>query len=173
VSRRTGGGDVSGTAALFVLYLGGAVGTVAGGRLATRHGRITVVKWSYALTILAVAGVVFVPGPLLYVFVALTSAGLYVPFSLHITLGQDYLPHRVGIAGGVTLGLAVSIGGIASPLIGAVADTTSLQTALAPLIALPALGWLLLRTLNEPKMPDAATDRPPAATQPEPADPSA
>ncbi|WP_371786127.1 MFS transporter [Streptosporangium subroseum] len=174
VSRRTGGGDVSGTAALFVLYLGGAVGTVAGGKLATRHGRIPVVKWSYALTVLAVAGVVFVPGPLLYVFVALTSAGLYVPFSLHITLGQDYLPHRVGVAGGVTLGLAVSIGGIASPLIGAVADATSLQTALAPLIALPALGWLLLRTLNEPKMPDTATGQPPAATQPEPvADPSA
>ncbi|WP_204358981.1 hypothetical protein [Streptosporangium sp. 'caverna'] len=79
----------------------------------------------------------------------------------------------MGVAGGVTLGLAVSIGGIASPLIGAVADTTSLQTALAPLIALPALGWLLLRTLNEPKMPDAATDQPPVATQPEPvADPS-
>lgn len=29
--QRTGGGDVAGTAALFVLYLGGAVGTVAGG----------------------------------------------------------------------------------------------------------------------------------------------
>jgi hypothetical protein len=52
--------------------------------------------------------VVLVPGPLLYVFVALTSAGLYVPFSLHITLGQDYLPQRAGITGGVTLGLAVT-----------------------------------------------------------------
>ncbi|MFI9582366.1 MFS transporter [Streptomyces sp. NPDC052236] len=154
VRQRTGGGEVSGMAALFVLYLGGAVGTVAGGKFATRHGRIPVVQWSYALTVLAVAGVVFVPGPLLYVFVALTSAGLYVPFSLHITLGQDYLPQRVGTAGGVTLGLTVSIGGIATPLIGALADAASLRTALAPLIALPAVGWLLLRTLKEPEMPD-------------------
>ncbi|GAA3820728.1 MFS transporter [Sphaerisporangium flaviroseum] len=168
-SRRTGAGDFSGTAALFVLYLGGAVGTVAGGKLATRHGRIPVVQWSYALTILAVAGVVFVPGPLLYVFVALTSAGLYVPFSLHITLGQDYLPQRVATASGVTLGLAVSAGGIVSPLIGAVADATSLQTALAPLIALPALGWLLLRTLNEPDMLHSATGQPPPSPQPDPA----
>ncbi|WP_373303511.1 MFS transporter [Streptomyces cinnamoneus] len=150
VRQRTGGGDVAGTAALFVLYLGGAVGTVAGGRLATRFGRIPVVQWSYALTVIAVAGVVFVPGPPLYLFVALTSAGLYVPFSLHVTLGQDYLPRRVGTAGGVTLGLTVSIGGIASPLLGALADATSLQTALAPLTVLPALGWLLLRTLHEP-----------------------
>jgi FSR family fosmidomycin resistance protein-like MFS transporter len=155
VRQRTGGTEVAGTAALFVLYLGGAVGTVAGGKLATRHGRIPVVQWSYALTVLAVAGVVFVPGPLLYVCVALTSAGLYVPFSLHITLGQDYLPQRVGTAGGVTLGLTVSIGGLATPLIGALADAASLRTALAPLIALPALGWLLLRTLKEPEIPDA------------------
>ncbi|MBZ6477190.1 MFS transporter [Streptomyces griseocarneus] len=148
--QRTGGGDLSGTAALFVLYLGGAVGTVAGGKLATRYGRIRVVRWSYALTVLAVAGVVHVPGPPLYLFVALTSAGLYVPFSLHITLGQDYLPRRMGTASGVTMGLAVSVGGLAGPAIGAMADATSLQTALTPLIALPALAWLLLRTLHEP-----------------------
>ncbi|MEV6109579.1 MFS transporter [Streptomyces sp. NPDC051940] len=148
--ERTGGGQGAGTAALFVLYAGGAVGTVAGGRLAARFGRTAVVRWSYALTVPAVAGVVLVPGPALYVFVALTSAGLYVPFSLHITLGQDYLPGRPGTASGVTLGLAVSVGGLAGPLIGAAADAWSLQAALAPLIALPAAGWLLLRTLHEP-----------------------
>lgn len=153
VRDRTHGGEFAGTAALFVLYVGGAVGTVAGGRLATRYGRVTVVRWSYALSVLAVAGVVLVPGPLLYLFVALTSAGLYVPFSLHITLGQDYLPRRPGTAGGVTLGLTVSVGGLASPAIGALADTASLQTALAPLIALPAVGWLLLRPLREPAVP--------------------
>ncbi|MFB7372479.1 MFS transporter [Streptomyces sp. NPDC056222] len=160
--QRTGGGEVSGTAALFVLYLGGAVGTVAGGRLATRYRRITVVRWSYALTVLAVAGVVLVPGPSLYAFVALTSAGLYVPFSLHVTLGQDYLPRRMGTAGGVTLGLTVSIGGLAAPFVGAVADAASLQTALAPLIALPALGWVLLRTLREPEPPALPAPPPPA-----------
>ncbi|WP_406206106.1 MFS transporter [Streptomyces decoyicus] len=158
--QRTGGGDVAGTAALFVLYLGGAVGTVAGGRLATRYGRIAVVRWSYALTLPAVAGTVLVPGPLLYLFIALTSAGLYVPFSLHVTLGQDYLPRHVGTAGGVTLGLTVSVGGLASPLIGAAADATSLQTALTPLIAFPALGWLLVRTLHEPDMPEATAPAP-------------
>ncbi|GAA2094776.1 MFS transporter [Streptomyces albiaxialis] len=155
VRERTGGGEVAGTVALFVLYAGGAVGTVAGGRLATRFGRLPVVRWSYALTVLAVAGIALVPGPLLYGCVALTSAGLYVPFSLHVTLGQDYLPTRVGTAGGVTLGLTVSIGGVASPLVGVLADATSLRVALAPLIALPAVGWFLLRTLREPAVPES------------------
>jgi FSR family fosmidomycin resistance protein-like MFS transporter len=154
--QRTGGGSLAGTAALFVLYAGSAAGTLAGGKLATRYGRLPVVRWSYALTVPAVAGVVLAPGPLLYPFIALTSAGLYVPFSLHITLGQDYLPRHVGTASGVTLGLAVSVGGIASPVLGAIADATSLRTALLPLIALPAVGLVLLRTLREPGMAPAA-----------------
>ncbi|MEV0966521.1 MULTISPECIES: MFS transporter [unclassified Streptomyces] len=153
VRVRTGGGMAAGTAALFVLYLGGAVGTVLGGRLADRWDRVTVVRWSYLLTVLAVAGLVFVPGPAVYLFVALVSAGLYIPFSLQVTLGQDYLPNRVGTASGITLGLTISIGGLFSPLIGRLADATSLQTALMPLIALPALAWLLFRTLAEPAMP--------------------
>jgi MFS transporter, FSR family, fosmidomycin resistance protein len=160
--QQVGGGSATGTAALFVLYIGGAVGTIAGGSLATRFGRLAVTRWSYALTTAAVAGVVLVPGPLLFVFVALVSAGLYTPFSLHITLGQDYLPQHVGTASGVTLGLTVSIGGLAGPAVGALADATSLQTALAPLIALPAVGWLLLRTLREPAMANTgpSTDNP-------------
>ncbi|MFG2139688.1 MFS transporter [Streptomyces sp. NPDC048650] len=154
VQQRTGGGTAAGTAALLVLYLGGAVGTVVGGDLAGRWDRVTVVRGSYLVSVAAVAGVVFVPGPAVHLFVALTSAGLYIPFSLQVTLGQDYLPTRVGTAGGITLGLTVSIGGLVSPLIGKVADATSLQTALAPLILMPALSWLLFRTLPEPPAPE-------------------
>lgn len=153
VRERTGGGEAAGTAALFVLYLGGAVGTLAGGRLADRFGRPAVVRWSYTLTAFAVAGVVLVPGPAVYVWVALASAGLYVPFSLHITLGQDFLPRRVGTATGVTLGLTVSVGGLAAPAVGALADATSLRTALLPLVALPVVGRLLLSGLREPGPP--------------------
>ncbi|MEU9594690.1 MFS transporter [Streptomyces sp. NPDC048193] len=159
VRERTGGGAAAGTAALFVLYLGGAVGTVAGGRLADKYGRLKVVRRSYALTVLAVAGLVLVPGPAAYVFVALTSAGLYVPFSLHITLGQDFLPRRVGTASGVTLGLTVSVGGLAAPALGALADATTLRAALLPLVVLPALGGLLLHGLREP-LPVPAAGKP-------------
>ncbi|WP_328315325.1 MFS transporter [Streptomyces sp. NBC_00442] len=161
--ERVGGGEVAGSAALFVLYAGGAAGTVVGGGLAARWGRVRVVGWSYAAAVPAVAGVVFVPGPAFYLFVALTSAALYVPFSLQVTLGQDYLPTRIGTASGVTLGLTVSVGGLAGPLIGAAADATSLQAALAPLISLPALAWLLARALPEPTGPEVAGPEPAAA----------
>lgn len=148
--QRTGGGTTTGSAALFVLYVGGAVGTLLGSRLAGRRGRVTVIRWSYLATVGTVAGVVFVPGPAFFAFVLLAAVSLYIPFSLQITLSQDYLPTRVGTASGVTLGLTVSIGGLASPVIGTVADHTSLQTALIPLIVLPLLCWITTRTLSEP-----------------------
>ncbi len=98
---------------------------------------------AYAVAVPSVAGIPFAPGPLVYVFVAATAVALYVPFSLHVTLGQDYLPRRVGTASGVTLGLAVSIGGVASPLVGALAEATSLRWALASLVSMPVACWVL------------------------------
>lgn len=63
-AQRLGGG-AAGTAALCVLYLGGAVGSVLGGAPAERWDRVTVCRWSYLVSVGAVAGVVFVPGPAL------------------------------------------------------------------------------------------------------------
>ncbi|MFJ5073055.1 MFS transporter [Streptomyces sp. NPDC088553] len=158
--QRTQAGTAAGTMALFLLFLGGAVGSVLGGSLASRYDRVRVSRWSYLLSIAAVTGVIYTPGPAMFLFVALTSAGLYVPFSLQVTLGQDYLPSRIGTASGVTLGLTVSIGGLVSPLLGHLADSTSLQTALTPLIAMPALSWLLFRALPEPTAPEPRTAAP-------------
>ncbi|MEO3790026.1 MFS transporter [Nonomuraea sp. B10E15] len=150
------GGGAAGAVALFVLFAGGAVGTVLGGRLAARWGRVRTMALAYLLAVPAVAGVVLVPGPVAYAFVAASSIALYAPFSLHVTLGQDFLPSRVGTASGVTLGLAVSVGGLASPLVGAVAEAATLRVALACLIVFPVLAWLLARTLKEPAL-DPAT----------------
>ncbi len=158
--QRMQGSATAGTVALFLLFLGGAVGSVLGGFLAGRYDRVRVSRWSYLLSIAAVTGVIYIPGPALFLFVALTSAGLYVPFSLQVTLGQDYLPSRIGTASGITLGLTVSIGGLVSPLLGHLADTTTLRTALTPLIAMPALSWLLFRVLPEPASPGSRTVTP-------------
>lgn len=130
--QRMQGSTTAGTIALFLPFLGGAVGSVLGGSLANRYDRVHVSRWSYLLSVAAVTGVIYAPGPAMFLFVALTSVGLYVPFSLQVTLGQDYLPSRIGTASGVTLGLTVSIGGLISPLLGHLADSTSLKTALTP-----------------------------------------
>ncbi|WP_231114430.1 hypothetical protein [Lentzea aerocolonigenes] len=98
----------------------------------------------------AVAGVALVPGPAVYLSIALAAVTLYVPFSLHTTLGQDYLPNRLGTASGVTLGLAVSVGGLAAPVIGSIASATTLQWALLSLTVLPVIAWTAARGLKQP-----------------------
>jgi len=104
---------------------------------------------------------VLAPGLWAYVFVGMASITLYAPFSLHVTLGQDFLPRRVGTASGVTLGLAVSVGGLAGPLVGALAEASSLRVALGCLVVFPVLAWLTARTLREPAQP---ADTEPATT---------
>ena len=47
---------------------------------------------------------------------------IFMPTSVLVVLGQEYLPHRVGVASGVTLGLAVSVGGMCAPFLGRLAD---------------------------------------------------
>jgi FSR family fosmidomycin resistance protein-like MFS transporter len=83
-----------------------------------------------------------------------------VPFSLHVTLGQDFLPGRVGTAGGMTLGLAVSIGGVATPVLGAIAEHTSLQLALSTLIVLVVCCSLIGYSISEPRHAPRSADRP-------------
>jgi MFS transporter, FSR family, fosmidomycin resistance protein len=160
VAGRVGGGPVAGEAALVVLFGVGACGTLLGGWLAERWGRVRTVRVAYVVAVPAVAGIALVPGPAVYLAVALTALSCAVPFSLHVTLGQDYLPHRPGTASGVTLGLAVSAGGLAAPAVGAVAVAAGLQWALLGLVVLPVVAAVAARGLAEPR----ADRHPPAAS---------
>jgi FSR family fosmidomycin resistance protein-like MFS transporter len=148
-SQVDGGGGVA-SAAVFALFAGSATGTVLGGWFAKRWHRVHVMRIAYLAAAVAVAGVVVVPGPAVFGFVVVAAVLLAVPFSLHITLGQDYLPSRPGTASGVTLGLAVSAGGLFAPALGAVADATSLRLALALLVPAALVAWFLSRRLVEP-----------------------
>jgi FSR family fosmidomycin resistance protein-like MFS transporter len=139
-----------GAAALSILLGTGVIGTLAGGRLADRFGRRIVLL--VGMTALA---------PLLF---ALASArdprvatallvpvalALYLPFSVLVVMGQEYLPNRVGTASGVTLGLAVTAGGLAAPILGAVADRWGIGAPLLVVSALPLLAVALALTLPD------------------------
>jgi FSR family fosmidomycin resistance protein-like MFS transporter len=143
-------GQFEGQAAL-VLYFGcGALGTLAGGYLARRWERVHVLRVSYLLSVPALAGVSLMPGPGVFLFIAAAGIILFLPFSLQVTLGQDYLPTRIGTAAGVTLGLSISIGGLAAPAVGALAESFGLQAALLVVAVVPAACWALSLRIREP-----------------------
>jgi MFS transporter, FSR family, fosmidomycin resistance protein len=146
-------------AALATLLVVGTVGTLLGGRLADRIARRTVVVAAVALTTPLMVLLVAMPAPLAanLVLVPLGLA-LYVPSSIIVVMGQEYLPGRVGTASGVTLGLAVSVGGVAAPALGLVADHAGLRAALALLVVLPAVATVL--ALSLPRQPAGQAVRP-------------
>ena len=76
---------------------------------------------------------------------------LFATYSPTIVLGQSYLPNRIGLSSGVTLGLAVAIGGGAAPFIGRIADLYGVWTALASVSCLPVFILLFALSLPEPQ----------------------
>ncbi|TCL58799.1 FSR family fosmidomycin resistance protein-like MFS transporter [Hydrogenispora ethanolica] len=143
-SKTLGAGSIS------ILYLSGAVGTLIGGRLAERFGYRAVIGGGFAL--LFPIFWLFSRTTDLYLATALLipmGIALYAPFSPMVVLGQRYLPNRVGLASGVTLGLAVSIGGLAAPGLGRLADSYGLHSALSLLLIFPVIATLLALSLPE------------------------
>ncbi|WP_211320678.1 MFS transporter [Arthrobacter livingstonensis] len=140
-----------GGAALTVFLAAGACGTLLGGWLADRFGPLVSIRYGFAFCIPAMVGLVLAQEwHIALIFVVLTGMGVFVPFSVFVILGQNYLPNRIGTASGVTVGLAVTVGGLFNPLLGALADATSLHFTLVVLIGLPALALILSAFLRDP-----------------------
>lgn len=57
-----------------------------------------------------------------------------------IALGQSYLPAHLGMASGLSFGVAVAVGGIASPLLGVLGDATGLVPVIWILVLCAIIG---------------------------------
>lgn len=136
--------------ALSVFPAAGALGTLLGGWLADKFGRLVIVRSGYLLAALAMLSIPLEPNAyLVIVSTATLGVGLFIPFAAQITLSHSYLPNRIGIASGVTLGLTLSFGGLISPLLGKLADATSVQTVFFVASGLIIVGMFLSFILKE------------------------
>lgn len=140
--------------ALAAMLLAGAFGTLYGGRLADRVDRRRVVFVSLLFTTLFGAAI-FALGRFYPHFAPLVPVAMAFGFAIGLSagvivvMGQEYLPQRIGIAAGMTLGLSVTIGGLAAPLFGAIGDHFGLVPVFgaATLFAVAALGMSTLMPL--------------------------
>jgi FSR family fosmidomycin resistance protein-like MFS transporter len=146
--RVFGASKAAGAAALTLMLSAGVVGTLAGGWLADRFGRRVVVFVSMASMVPLLLEFVVTSSPIVALALQVPiGLALYAPFSVMTVMGQEYLPGRVGTASGVTIGLAVSLGGLTAPLLGRIADLHGLRAAVSTLVLVPLAGALVTLTL--------------------------
>lgn len=143
----------SGSIALSIMIISGVVGNLVAGRLSDKIGNKKVIIAGYASL-----------APLLFIFINVHNINLatallipigfalYTPFSPMVVLGQKYLPNHMGLASGVTLGLAVTMGGIVSPLLGWISDNHGIHAAISSLTIVPVIAVFLASMLTKPKI---------------------
>ena len=146
-----GGSEGDGNRELSLMLVAGAVGTLLLGPVADRFGlRRTLLATQAALPFLVVAFVA-VGGALGTLALMLVGVSVVGTFGITIVLSQLYLPRHVGMASGLSIGLAMGLGGIAAVALGAVADAVDLETALYVAAAAPALGAAFCLALPRPR----------------------
>ena len=134
--------EQQGSLMLAVYSTAGAIATFLGGRIADRVGFKRIVTISIGLV-----------GPLLVIFllmghlvfatilVVLCGLMLSIGYAPTVALGQAYLPNRIGFASGISLGVVVSMGGIAALGLGTIGDTWGLQTSMAIVCIVAFIGF--------------------------------
>jgi FSR family fosmidomycin resistance protein-like MFS transporter len=141
--------------ALACFLVGGVAGTLLGGRMADRLGLVRALQIGTLTMVPALVALRLCPNA----GIALVAAGasglaVNIPFSVMIKLGQDYLPSRPGTATGVTLGLAVSIGGLLAPVFGAIAEARGIAAVFTVMCFVPVLALILGAFLPDPAAPE-------------------
>ena len=145
---------------LFLMLLAGAIGTLVLGPVADWIGlRRTLVVTQAAIAPLILA-FVYLGGAVGIVALMLVGVCVVGTFGVTMVLSQLYLPRHVGMASGLSIGLAMGVGGIAAVILGVVADAVDLRFALTISVIAPALGVLLCLQLPAPTRPFAGVHEP-------------
>ena len=147
-----GQSETIGNGALSVYYAISSVCVLIGGKLADTFGYRTMIRLSFfallvTIILLPMTENVFVAAILLLPL----GAAVSFTYSPMVALGQEYLPNRVGLASGVTLGLAISMGGIFAPILGTIADNFGLLTTIYVIAAISLVPLAMSFTLPPAK----------------------
>jgi FSR family fosmidomycin resistance protein-like MFS transporter len=145
-----GHSKADGNRLLFLMLLAGAFGTLLLGPVADRIGLRRTLTLTQALIPPAVLVFVYAGGVLGTLALMLVGVCTVGSFGVTMVLSQLYLPRHVGMASGLSVGLAMGIGGIAAVVLGAVADAIDLKTALTICALAPALGLFFCFRLPAP-----------------------
>jgi MFS transporter, FSR family, fosmidomycin resistance protein len=132
-----------GTALLWAMLLVGGIGTLAAGPIADRVGLRTVLLAANVAICPLMLGFVLVGGAAGAIALGLVGVAVIGTFGITMVMAQQYLPSRIGTASGLSIGFSIGLGGIAAVILGGIADSVDLRTALYVSSAAPIVATLL------------------------------
>jgi len=136
---------------VFVLLLGGVIGTLSGAPLADRWGHKRYLILSMFLSTLILPLIFIIDGYMLFVVLGLLGMTLISSFTVTVVMAQQLLPKNLGVASGLMVGFAIGAGGICVTLLGVIADHFGVPVALKSIMILPLAGFLLSIFLRYPE----------------------
>ena len=125
---------------LTVFLLGGVVGTYLGASLSDRWGRKTIILSSMLISFPLIALIPFTSGLVTLLLVSVVGFALISSFATTVVLAQEMMPHRIGMAAGLTIGFSIGLGGLGATLLGAFADRFGIANVFTVLAVLPLIG---------------------------------
>lgn len=129
---------------LFLFLLSGVIGTFFGGVLADRIGLKKMIFLSVAGTIPFAIALPHLPLLWAYPFMFIIGLILNSGFSVAVVYAQHLMPTKVGMASGLTTGLAFGMGALGSVVLGAAADHYGMGDMMRTVSYLPLIGLLAL-----------------------------
>jgi FSR family fosmidomycin resistance protein-like MFS transporter len=161
-----GHSKADGSRLLFLMLLAGAVGTLILGAVADVIGLRTTLVVTQALIAPLIIVFIYVGGVAGVVALMLVGVCVVGTFGVTMVLSQLYLPRHVGMASGLSVGLAMGVGGVAAVVLGAVADAVDLKAALTICAVAPAVGVLFCLKLPAPAKRARPSTAPAGAHEP-------
>jgi FSR family fosmidomycin resistance protein-like MFS transporter len=119
--------------------MAGVFGALLGAPIADRWGHkkflLTTLILSFPLLLLFY----FSSGLMAFILLGIAGMVLVSSFALTTVMGQALLPQYLGMASGMMVGFTISAGGVGVTLLGVIADTWGVPTAIKAIFVLPLI----------------------------------
>jgi FSR family fosmidomycin resistance protein-like MFS transporter len=133
-----------GGAALSILLIAVSVGSLFGGSISDRFGRVPVIAASLIVLMPAQWLLLNSTGLMQLLSVLLMGLMIGASFPVTIVLAQEAWPQSLGLASAMVMGFGWLPSGLGAYVVGQIADRSSLTQGLSTLIFVPLLGLLAL-----------------------------
>lgn len=126
-----------------VLVFSGAFGTLLGGPIAERIGRRNTMAGAMVIVMVALFAFMRTEGAAQLIAIGVAGAFITMPWPLSVVMVQEAMPNNVGLASGLTLGLAYGASGLGVSVLGGMADISGLPAVMTFITLLPILVFFM------------------------------